>query len=195
MKKIIAMILTSMMVTLSMGGCGGSGTAAPAAETKPAEETQKASEDNAAADTGNSEEPVSESAYANDIPSSEYTDNVFRPLINMEVGTAGSSLRTAQIAEEILSFAAGRQLWNTEESARKAAFSEAWGNLSEEEKVTVKDNFRDIAGLVDGAFSDYESARGNFEDAGVGAEMEELVKSEDAQKSWKALCDLLAEVE
>lgn len=197
MKKIIAMILTSMMVTLSMGGCGGSGTAAPAAETKPAEETQEASEDNAAADTGNSEEPVSESAYANDIPSSEYTDNVFRPLINMEVGTAGSSLRTAQIAEEILSFAAGRQLWNTEESARKAAFSEAWNSLSSEEKELVKHNFyeEEIEKLIDGAYNDYESVSGRFEDAGVGTEMEELTKDEDARKSWNALRELLAEAE
>ena len=197
MKKIFAMILTSMMVTLSMGGCGGGGTAAPAAETKPAEEMQEASEDIAASDTGNSEEPVSEAAYANDIPSSEYTDNVFKPLLNMEVGTAGSSLKAAQIAEEILSFAAGRQLWNTEESARKAAFSEAWNSLSSEEKELVKHNFyeEEIKKLIDGAYNDYESVSGRFEDAGVGTEMEELTKDEGARKSWNALRELLAEAE
>ena len=113
----------------------------------------------------------------------------------MEIGTAGSSLKAAQIAEEILSFTASRDIANIEESARKDTFNEAWGSLSSEEKGTVKDNFKDIAGLIDEAFSDYESARGSFEDAGVGAEMEELAKSEDAQKSWKALGDLLAEVE
>ena len=183
MKKIIAMIMISVMMTLSVAGCGGggNGNGSSTASEAPAAE--------------NTVESVSEDANTDAISAAEYTDNVFQKLINMEIGTAGSSLKEAQIAEEILSFAASREIGNVEESARKAAFSEAWGNLSEEEKVTVKDNFRDIAGLVDGAFSDYESARGNFEDAGVGAEMEELVKSEDAQKSWKALCDLLAEVE
>ena len=197
MKKIFAMIITSVMVTLSVTGCGGSGAAAPTTETKPAEETQEASEDIAASDTGNSEEPVSESAYANDIPSSEYTDNVFKPLLNMEVGTAGSSLKAAQIAEEILSFAAGRQLWNTEESARKAAFSEAWNSLSSEEKELVKHNFyeEEIEKLIDGAYNDYKSVSGRFEDAGVGTEMEELTKDEGARKSWNALRELLAEAE
>ena len=179
MKKIIAMILTSIMLTLSVAGCGGSGTAAPASETKPAEET------------------VSESAKANDIPSSEYTDHVFKPLINMEIGTAGSSLKAAQIAEEILSFAASRQLGNTEESARKTAFSEAWNSLSSEEKELVRHNFyeEEIEKLIDGTYNDYESVRGRFEDAGVGAEMEELSKDEDAQKSWNALRELMSGAE
>ena len=197
MKKIIAMIITSLMVSLSVAGCGGSGTAAPASETKPAEETQEASVDNAAADTENSEESVSESAKANDIPSSEYTDHVFKPLINMEIGTAGSSLKSAQLAEEILSFAASRQLGNTEEYARKAAFSEAWSSLSSEEKELVKHNFyeEEIEDLIDGAYNDYESVRGRFEDAGVGAEMDELSKDADAQKSWNALRVLMSGAE
>ena len=177
MKKIVAMIMTSVMVTLSAAGCSGGSSAAPAA---PAAE--------------NAAESVSEVAYANEISASEYTDNVFRKLINMEIGTAGSSLKAAHIAEEILTFVTSREIGNVEESARKAAFNEAWESLSSEEKGTVKDNFQDLAGLIDGAFGDYESVRGDFEDAGVGAEMEELVKSEGAQKSWKVLCDLLAEV-
>ena len=191
MKKIIAMIITSLMVSLSVAGCGGSGTAAPASETQPAEETQGASEDNAA-DTDKSE-----SAKANDILSSEYTNHVFKPLINMEIGTAGSSLKSAQLAEEILSFAASRQLGNTEESARKAAFSEAWNSLSSEEKELVKHNFyeEEIEKLIDGAYNDYESVRGRFEDAGVGAEMEELSKDADAQKSWNALRELMSGAE
>ena len=79
---------------------------------------------------------------------------MFKPLISMEIGTAGSSLKSAQLAEEILSFAASRQLGNTE-----------------------------------------ESARGRFEDAGVGAEMEELSKDADAQKSWNALRELMSGAE
>ena len=175
MKRIVAIIMMSAIVALSVVGCGGGGSGSSAAPEAPAAES------------------VSEDA--NLVSAAEYTDTVFQKLINMEIGTAGSSLKAAQIAEEILSFTASRDIANIEESARKDAFNEAWESLSSEEKGTVKDNFKDIAGLIDEAFSDYESARGSFEDAGVGAEMEELAKSEDAQKSWKALGDLLAEVE
>ena len=115
----------------------------------------------------------------------------------LSIGTAGSSLKSAQLAEEILSFAASRQLGNTEESARKAAFSEAWNSLSSEEKELVKHNFyeEEIEDLIDGAYNDYESVRGRFEDAGVGAEMEELSKDADAQKSWNALRVLMSGAE
>ena len=172
MKKIIAMIMISVMVALFAAGCGGSGTE-------------------------NSAEAVSERTYADEIPSSDYADNVFKPLINMEIGSAGSSLKAAQIAEEILSFAADRQISDTEETARKAAFSEAWNSLSNEEKEVAKHNFyeEEIADLIDSAFDDYESVRGRFEDAGVGAEMEELSKNADARKSWNTLRELMSDVE
>ena len=172
MKKIIAMIMISVMAAISASGCGGSGTESSA-------------------------EAVSERTYADEIPSSDYADNVFKPLINMEIGSAGSSLKAAQIAEEILSFASDRQIGNTEESARKAAFSEAWNSLSNEEKEVAKHNFyeEEIADLIDSAFDDYESVRGRFEDAGVGAEMEELSKNADARKSWNTLRELMSDVE
>jgi len=169
-KKIIAMIMTLVMVALSAAGCGGSGTDAPA---------------------------QSGHTYADEIPSTDYVDNVFKPLINMEIGAAGSSLKAAQTAEEILSFAADRQISDTEETARKAAFSEAWNSLSNEEKEVVRNNFyeEEIADLIDSAFDDYESVRGRFEDAGVGAEMEELSKSEEARKSWNTLRELMSDME
>ena len=172
MKKTIAMIMVLVMAAISASGCGGSGTE-------------------------NSAEAVSERTYADEIPSSDYADNVFKPLINMEIGSAGSSLKAAQIAEEILSFAADRQISDTEETARKAAFSEAWNSLSNEEKEVAKHNFyeEEIADLIDSAFDDYESVRGRFEDAGVGAEMEELSKNADARKSWNTLRELMSDVE
>ena len=172
MKKTIAMIMVLVMAAISASGCGGSGTE-------------------------NSAEAVSERTYADEIPSSDYADNVFKPLINMEIGSAGSSLKAAQIAEEILSFAADRQISDTEETARKAAFSEAWNSLSNEEKEVAKHNFyeEEIADLIDSAFDDYESVRGRFEDAGVSAEMEELSKSEEARKSWNTLRELMSDME
>ena len=109
MKKILAMIISAVMVTMSAAGCGGggSGTSAPAAE-----ESQKEADEAAA-------------ATANIVSASDFLENVFRPIINMEIGTSGSSLKTAQTAHALLSFAESRELWNMEPSARKAAFDEA----------------------------------------------------------------------
>ena len=61
----------------------------------------------------------------------------------------------------------------------------------------VKHNFyeEEIEDLIDGAYNDYESVRGRFEDAGVGAEMDELSKDADAQKSWNALRELISGAE
>lgn len=179
MKKILAMIITAVMVTMSAAGCGGggSGTSAPAAE-----ESQKEADEAAAA------------ATANIISASDFLENVFRPIINMEIGTSGSSLKTAQTAHALLAFAASRELWNMEPSARKSAFDEAWSSLSRKEQETVKHNFfeEELAELIDEAFSDYASVEGRFEDAGVGAEMKELTKNADAGKSWNTLRELMA---
>ena len=138
-----------------------------------------------------------ERVYAYELTASDYIDNIFKILINVEIGTAGSTLKKAQNAEEILSYVAGRQLWNVEASARRAAFTEAWNTLSSDEKALVKQNFfeEEIAELIDAAYNDYESVRDRFEDAGVSKEMEELSENVYARRSWYTLRKLMEGLE
>ena len=56
MKKVIAMIMVLVMAAISASGCGGSGTE-------------------------NSAEAGSERTYADEIPYSDYADNVFKQLL------------------------------------------------------------------------------------------------------------------
>ena len=116
-------------------------------------------------------------------------------LTGLEEGTAGASLKQAQTAEEILTFAADKQIWNLDAYARTAAITEAWSGLSDEEKALAKRNFDGVAGMIDKVFKDYESVRGTFEDAGVGEEMKALSVNVYARRSFNALRDLVAELQ
>ena len=140
---------------------------------------------------------VFERVYAYDLTASDYLDNIFKTLINVEIGTAGTSLKQAVAAEEILSYVAGKQLWNTEASARRTAFNEAWNSLSSEEKALVKRNLfeEEIAELIDGTFNDYESVRERFRDCGADEEMKELSENVYARRSWNTLRKLMAGLE
>ena len=129
--------------------------------------------------------------FAYDVPAEEFSASLFSKLTGLESGTAGSSLKQAQAAQEILSFAADRQIWNIDAYSRTAAITEAWNGLSDEEKALAKQNFDGVAELLDKAFKDYESVRGTFEDAGVGEDMKALSVNVYAKRSWNALRDLV----
>ena len=129
--------------------------------------------------------------FAYDVPAEEFSASLFSKLTGLESGTAGSSLKQAQAAQEILSFAADMQIWNIDAYSRTAAITEAWNGLSDEEKALAKQNFDGVAELLDKAFKDYESVRGTFEDAGVGEDMKALSVNVYAKRSWNALRDLV----
>ena len=132
--------------------------------------------------------------FAYDVPAEEFSAKLFKILTGLEDGTAGSSLKQAQAAEEIVSFAADKQIWNIDAYARTAAITEAWNGLSDEEKALAKQNFDGMAELIDKAFKDYESVSGTFEDAGVGEDMKALSVNVYAKRSWNALRDLVKEL-
>lgn len=133
--------------------------------------------------------------YAYDVTAEEFSASLFKKLTGLEEGTAGASLKQAQTAEEILAFAADKQIWNLDAYARTAAITEAWNGLSNEEKALAKRNFDGVAGMIDKAFKDYESVRGTFEDAGVGEDMKALSVNIYARRSFNALRDLVAELQ
>ena len=133
--------------------------------------------------------------YAYDVTAEEFSASLFQKLTGLEEGTAGASLKQAQTAEEILTFAADKQIWNLDAYARTAAITEAWSGLSDEEKALAKRNFDGVAGMIDKVFKDYESVRGTFEDAGVGEDMKALSVNVYARRSFNALRDLVAELQ
>ena len=102
-------------------------------------------------------------------------------------GTAGSSLKEAIAATELLSFAveyAGVE--NLEEISENAMNA-----LSEEQAQELAFSMEGIRAVIESAFDDYDSIAGLFDDAGVGEWMQELIQAPDAQVQWKALSECI----
>jgi len=102
-------------------------------------------------------------------------------------GTAGSSLKEAIAATELLAFAveyAGVE--NPEEIAENAL-----SVLSEDQMAELSASMEGIRFVIESAFADYDSIAGLFDDAGVGERMRSLIENPDAQSNWNALSDCL----
>ena len=141
---------------------------------------------------------VFERAYSDELPAEEYGKNILWPLASLETGTAGSSLKAAQTAQQILAYAATNQIWNIEPSSRTEQIRKAWGDLSDDERAAAVQNFAGegaVMELIDGTFNDYEAVRGVFEDAGVGSDMEKLSGNIYARRSWETLRAMILALE
>ena len=98
-------------------------------------------------------------------------------------GTAGSSLKEAIAATELLAFCVEyADVENIEETVKNA-----WAALSEEQAQELSFSLEGIQFVIDSAFADYESMAGLFEDAGVEEKMRELVEMPAAQENWNTL--------
>lgn len=109
--------------------------------------------------------------YAEDL-----AQNVLLPLYNMEEGTAGASLKAAQIAAELISYASKLRMYSMEYSDLQNAFCTAlesmnWDNGQYENFTRHRDDvsylISIIAGLNDAEEEEYAPVRSLMEDAGV----------------------------
>jgi len=121
-------------------------------------------------------------------PSAEaFAQEYFERIAGVERGTAGASLKAALAARDALRFAFEYDLWNTDMPAMRGNMLAAWESLDDDARARFDENLFGIADLLDGAFGDYASVAGMFEDAGVGEDMARLVTDEDARRSWETL--------
>lgn len=116
-----------------------------------------------------------------------FADFYFRVVAGIPQGTAGSSLAAAQSACDVLSFAAGNELWLADTDTLRANMLEAWESLTDDERANFDSNFPNLNELLYGSIEDWDANRGIFEDAGVSDIMEELLEDEAAQWSWDTL--------
>ncbi len=100
------------------------------------------------------------------------------------MGTAGSSLKEAIAAQNLLAFAKNH-------TVDGETFAEAVAALTEEQRSELPDTLESIATLIETAFAGYNSVSGLFDDAGVGETMSQLIQDEAALNGWTALRSLL----
>ena len=96
-------------------------------------------------------------------------ENIIEKAVSFHPGTAGSSLKQAAAAAEILQFATEQKLRNTD---CKAAFEAAWDSTDQETQEYFRENFEGLSWLITSAFDDYDSVKDMFEDAGAAEKME-----------------------
>ena len=106
-------------------------------------------------------------------------------------GSAGSSLKGARAACSLAAFAAEKQLANADERYLSEAIADALAALSEEQKAELSFNLPSIHTVLTGAFENYESVRGLFEDSGCAEDIALLLADPSAAKHFSALFDQL----
>lgn len=113
----------------------------------------------------------------------------FRMLAGLETGTAGSSLRAAEAACDVFSFAAFNGLDNPDIELLRANMLEGFSYLDEDEQAAFWQGFDIVRELLDNCFDDYEANRAVFEDAGVADMMDMLMEDEVYRTAWENLRD------
>ena len=112
-------------------------------------------------------------------------ENIIEKAVSFHPGTAGSSLKQAAAAAEILQFATEQKLRNTD---CKTAFEAAWNITDQETQEYFRENFEGLSQLITSAFDDYDSVKDLFEDAGAAERMEKSMAKDNGVKDWQSLC-------
>ena len=112
------------------------------------------------------------------------------PVMQLEQGTAGASLKQAGVAAALLAFAGENRLWDADASALGENALAARRAMDDGERRRFDENLPGIAALIESALADYAPLAGLFEDAGE-ARMAVLVRDPEVRLSWSALSDAL----
>ena len=117
----------------------------------------------------------------------ELTESFFQVIGSIAPGTAGSSLRQAKAAADVMDFAAKRQIWTADNEALRANILAAWEAMSKDEQSAFDESFIPVLSFMRDALADWETNKPVFEDAGVLELMEALRADPSAKLSWDAL--------
>lgn len=106
-------------------------------------------------------------------------------------GSAGSSLKNARAACRLAAFADEKQLADADPLALSETVADALAGLTEEQRTELSFNLASIHAALTGAFENYESSRGLFEDAGCAEELALLIAAPRTFEHYSALHDQL----
>ena len=141
----------------------------------------------------NREESDADMVFAKDTapaPSpAELAEQYFRPIAQIPDGTAGVTLKEAQVACEALRFAYTYAVWCSDPDELRANLAEAWAGLTGEEQAAFGDHLFAIHGLVVNSTVNWTDYGWSFEDAGVGEDMQALEADRTALEGFSRLFD------
>ncbi len=157
MKKLLALLIAMALAATMMAGCGS-------------DDQQTSSQDNS-----ETEKLVDDTL-----------GEIFQEASEIGQGTAGVSLKEAQLAARIASYAAviGYTAEATQEL--KEEMLDKYAALDEQGQQNVDSSFQAAFGLLDQAIveGDYDSIKGQFEDAGAADGFDILLKAPGLRESY-----------
>ncbi len=125
--------------------------------------------------------------YSEPPAAEDLIENFYLPVSRIGQGSAGSSLKNAATACEIVAYAYDRGLWNANPAELQAALRTARDSLSDKERRAFDANYTAVTRLMNATLKSTESRIEFFEDAGVGEEMKALMQNDLARFSWATL--------
>ena len=134
--------------------------------------------------------------YSLEVPEEVLKEKYFDVVLGLETGTAGASLKEAQAACALLTFAGERDLMNIDQAIFTDTLLAVIETLEEEQVETLRTNLESLAALIDEAAgeTDLGESRGMFEDAGVFDQMVECTENTGTMESWKVLHRLTSQL-
>ncbi|MBR4473088.1 MAG: hypothetical protein IKS55_05575 [Oscillospiraceae bacterium] len=159
------------------------------AEMQEAFEAEEPEEQEELEDSEEAEGPVEspeedERKETESITPDQIKKEILEPAISFHPGTAGSSLKQAQAAAEIMSNISGPDYRYADAEQLKQSMVTAFGMLSEEEQGWLKENLPGVLATVDELFASYPEIPGVFDDAGAEELVEEAMQTNMTAEDW-----------
>ena len=160
MKKLLVMMIAAAMVISLMASCGNENKQSSGQESADSSVTEQLTHDT--------------------------LGDIFNEASEIGEGTAGVSLKRAQIAAKIASYAAVMGYGDDAVESLKAEMLTKYEALDEEKQKNVDDTFMDAIQLLDKAIDDgdYDSVKGLFEDAGAAEGLDTVLKAPGLKESY-----------
>ena len=142
----------------------------------------------------NSDSLIADEGFQSSMPgemptADEFVEGYFAPLLTLEPGTAGASLKTAIAASDVFAFAVDHGLYDIDVEPLRDNMLEAFESLTGDEQTAALEGFSAVRALLDDCMEDYEANRPVFEDAGVAEYMDEAMSDPLNRLAWENLRD------
>lgn len=159
MKKILALLIAMALVTALLAGCG--------------DDHQTSSQENG--DTSTTQGLTDEAL-----------GNIFKEASEIGDATAGVSLKRANLAAKIASYAAVMNYTTEAEKSLREEMKSKYNALDDQGKENLDISFEAAFNMLDTAIidGDYDSVKGLFEDAGSAENIQTILKTPGLRDSY-----------
>ena len=116
-----------------------------------------------------------------------FREQILRPVLFCQPGTAGVSLKTASASAAILDFVTSNSLRFTDQEYVNQLLSDGIALLTEEEQGWLPEIVPGVSDLIEKTLVDYEGNKGVYEDSGTADLVRAALNHSSATEDWARL--------